>query len=317
MIAICRLLPLLLLAVVAKGQEDRLSEREAEMERRIRARAERGNGEKQERDGGRTEKDEEEELARLTPEERLARSVRSNASAFCRFVPALKPAKLLPGQSGTLVISALFNGQAVMPSPAPMELLGGNRQGVVTLGGLSVQPAEMGRHASAYLGRPVYDNYAILEIPVTVAPDAPLGTKQPVSIDLRFDIYDGASAQPIGRFVDRINAEVEVGRVPDPAVVGMPVAAGDAGPTREAPSTTVPSQSTEPAAGSAGRIIGAQAAPSERESQVPPVQEPEGSGATDPDWSRLDAEDRASPAPFWIGGGVLLLALVLLLTRKK
>jgi hypothetical protein len=319
MMLIRRLLPLLLLTNLVPGQEDRLSEREAEMERRIKARAERG-GEHDEK-GQPSEKEEAEDLGNLTPEERLARTVRSNASAFCRFVPAVKPAKLMPGQTGTLVISVLFNGQAVLPSPAPMELMGSPKQGVVTLGGLSIQPAEPGRHAAAYLGRPVYDNYAILEIPVTVAPDAAIGTKQAVGIDLRFDIYDGSSAQPIGRFVDRVAAEIEIGRVLDPVVVGLATSAPAAAATGAAqPVAGEAEVAGRPGAGTVSpeRVIGAQTEPIAALEPAVRDAEPAVPTAVDPDWSNLQhPDDSPVPLPIWIGGGILLLALVLLLARRK
>ncbi len=58
----------------------------------------------------------------LTPEQRLARNITSGAQAYCRFQAALKPAKLLPGQTGTLLVTAVLQGNAVLPAPAPLEL---------------------------------------------------------------------------------------------------------------------------------------------------------------------------------------------------
>src|SRR5262245_1694938 len=154
----------------------------------------------------------------LTPEQMLARNVTSGASAFCRFHATVKPTKLMPGQSGVVSVAAILLGDAVIPSPPPMELIGAAQQGVIGLGAISFQPAEPGKHAKGYLGRPVYDNYAIFEVPVTVSPDAEIGKKQRVAIDMRFDLYDGNTGQPVGRFVDQVSTEIEIGRALDPAV---------------------------------------------------------------------------------------------------
>lgn len=318
MMLICRLLPLLLLAAWLPGQEDRLSEREAEMERRIKERMERGGEKDAQFEKELSGEAEEQALQSLTPEERLARNVRSNASAFCRFVAAIKPQKLMPGQSGVMVVSALLNGQAVLPSPPPMEMIGARQHGIVSLGELSFHPADLGRHAAGYAGRPVYDNYAVFEIPISVAADATIGTKQPVSIDLRFDIYDGVSAQPIGRFVDRVTTEVEVGKALDPAVAGgrgRPVVAG-AGASAAGESPRPAGATPGPVGTAEERIIVAQ-----DPHVVAPIAPPEVGTAPVPpaEANPLSVADDGSilPLPVWIGVGGLLLALVLLLARKK
>lgn len=319
-----RLLPVFLIACLLHGQEDRLDDREAQMERRVRERAEQMDKERAERLGrgekGEGEGKEEEDLSNLTPEERLARSVRHNASAFCRFVPALKPQKLMPGQTGMLVVSAVFTGQAVMPSPAPLQMLGAPQQGFVTLGGLQMRPAENGRHAAAYVGRPVYDNYAIFELPVTVASDAQIGAKQAVGIDLQFDIYDGGSGQPIGRFIDRVNVEVEVGRVADPPVQGgFPGQGSDSVPAPDAPpaaaAVAASAAGSAPVTDHAPALAGQPVVPASTD--APPAASPQPAAATEPDWSTMQDDAGGMPWPLWVGGGVLLLGLVLLLARKR
>lgn len=317
-------LPVVALVSTLFAQEDRLNEREQRLERRMRERAEQGekDGSPEERARlmrGDGEEKETEDLSHLTPEERLARSVRHNASAFCRFAASVKPAKLLPGQSGTLVVSALLSGQAVLQPPAPISIVGSRQQGFVTLGDIRFRPAELGRHAAGYQGRPVYDNYAIFEIPVTVGADVAMGAKQNVNVDLQFDIYDGFSAQPIGRFLDRFSVEVEVGAVPDPMVAGFSAAAsmpasdavqpvevdGDAAPAAVAP---------EGAADDAERLVAGRDPVA-----TAPAHEPEAtpSDAAEPDWSGLQEDSGALPWPVWFGGGFLLFGLVFLLARKK
>ncbi len=251
---------------------------------------------------------------RLTPEQRLARNITSGASAYCQFVATVKPAKLMPGQSGTLRIVATLQGDAVIPSPAPLELTPAPSQGPVQLGTHTLRPAEAGRLAKGYLGRPVYDNFAVLEVPVTMAADALLGSKHVVAVDLKFDLYDGSSAQVIGRFLDRAATEVEVGLTPDPAVQGgrrrdqQPSGASEPAPvvTSQAAPATLPETPLT------GNVLVARepvpVAPAETESA------PRSNAANT---LPSAAEDESFPPFLLVGGGVLVLGLVVLLARKK
>lgn len=276
--------------------------RGAEIERRMKeGKGQRGEGEKENEEN-------------LTPEQRLARNVTSGAGAYCRFQASLVPAKLLPGQSGMLKVLATLQGNAVIPAPAPMEMVGLMQQGSVVLGPLSPLPAEPGRLAAAYLGRPVYDNYAIFDVPVTMAADAPLGSKHVAAVDMRFDLYDGNTAQPIGRFVDRVSLTIEVGAVPDPQVRGL--AAPDAAPAAVAPAAAPPADA--PSVGAAG---GAAKLPVDGQVRTPEpattapaaaVEAPAGDGP-------VPSADGAEgvPMPLLLGGGVALAVLGILLLRRK
>lgn len=248
----------------------------------------------------------------LTPEQRLARNITSGAGAYCAFQLSVSPAKLLPGQSGTLRVLATLRGNTVLPSPAPLEMVGSQNQGKLTIGALTPRPADPGRLASAYLGRPVYDNYAVFELPVTMAADAPMGSKHVAAVDMRFDLYDGNSAQPIGRFLDRVSTEIEVGAVADPLVRGLAQASAGAG------AVPVPSETAAAAAGRAdagdtrsltGRVLVAD-----------PVQPAAGAAADSPsaDGSGPSVEEAGGmPLPLLVGGAVAaILAAVLLLRRK-
>ena len=149
--------------------------------------------------------------AKLTPEQRLARNITNGASQYCRFFATVTPAKLLPGQTGTLRVLATLQGHAVLQAPPQLEFVGQAQQGVVSLGPIALQPAAPGRIETGYRGRPVYENFAVIEAPVTMAPNAVMGSKHIVAMDLKFDLYDGTSTQPIGRFLDRASTELEVG----------------------------------------------------------------------------------------------------------
>lgn len=291
-------------AAFLPGQEGESDVRSAEGERRAKKAAA---GEAQEEKG-------EIDDSRMTPEQRLARNITSGASAYCKLLATVTPAKLMPGQSGTLKILATLQGHAVIPSPAPLEMLAQPQQGAVSLGGLAIRPADVGRLEKGYVGRPVYENYAVFEVPVTMAATAVLGSKHAVAVDLKFDLYDGASAQPIGRFLDRVGTEIEVGAVPDPQVKGgvaRPAAAvADVGKPLVAPPAEAapPGPATNPVPLAANAVV--------PEPTKVPSQAPESPAAAGP---VLPVEDDGAgmPLPLLVGGGVLLLGVALLLARKK
>ncbi len=256
------------------------------------------------------------EMANLTPEERLARNVMHGASQYCRFITSLKPAKLLPGQTGLMTIAVVLQGHAVLPAPAQITLEPG-QPGPYTLGGLSIRPADTGRIEKGYLGRPVYENYAILEVPVTLTNDAQLGKKTVLAVDLKFDLYDGTSAMPISRFMDRATYEVEVGSAPDPAVRGgakpadvvttnvSATAPGTAGAGTDA--AAPPTTNVEPA-----KIQGAVAEPVTVADapKVDPV-------VATTDSTPMVGDDGGMSLPVILGAAGLLAVVVLLLARKK
>lgn len=301
------------LAALVSSQETgegRNVEEQAEAIRRMKAAAagETADG----ADKGKRERELEDEK-NLTPEERLARHMTHGASQHCRFHISVHPAKLLPGQSGTVKVVAALQGKAVLPSPAPFEVVGPAQQGMLTLGAFALQPAAPGRLASAYLGRPVYDNYAVVELPVTMSPSAALGSKHVVAVEMKLDLYDGSTGQPIGRFLDRVATDIEVGLAPDPAVKGggkPSVAAAEVTPPRPA---ATPTPTPAPKADLEANVV-TPAAPTPSAGQ--PVK-PAADAA--PGGDSLPVEDGAGslPMPFLIAGGVVVLAVVLLLSRRK
>lgn len=253
-----------------------------------------------------------EHLAKLQIEAEEQKNGVRGAGAFCRFVASAKPAKLMPGQSGTMRVTALLSGQAVLQAPAGMEILSGTRQGLVSFGAPTFQPAENAKLAPAYLGHPVYDNYLVFDLPVTMAPDAEVGKKQPIQLDLRFEIFDGTTAQSIGRFIDRAATEIEVGSVPDPAVKGGASAPAERVDAPAAAKATSRENAPVAAPPSERVIKGSTPTPVAEEvaRTAPPPTLPE------PDRS-LDSSESVPVLPLAIGGGMLLLLVVLLVSRKR
>lgn len=255
-----------------------------------------------------------EAFEKMTPEQRLNHNIRHGASNYCTFTATPKPAKLLPGQTGVIVVTAILKGNAVLQAPAPLEVISSPQQGLATLGAPTFRPAELGKIEAGYRGRPVYENWLIFEVPVTMASDAVLGRKQPVAMEMRFDLHDGGSAQAVGRFLDRVSTEIEVGLSADPAVAALqrdaaaragasPVAAPSSAGSDAAVGKTAPVERTVQAAA----IVPAKDVPQEA-----PVatQSPSSPPA-------LAEEDSSLPVPLLVGGGAVLAVLVLLLLRRK
>lgn len=306
--------PLLVLCCLATFCAAQGGEAEAEAERiRLKRIAlEEGSDLKESKEGEKDAPDE--ALAKMTPEQRLNHNIRHGASNYCTFTATPKPAKLLPGQSGVIVVTAILKGNAVLQAPTPLEVISSPQQGLATLGAPSFRPPELGKLEAGYRGRPVYENWLIFEVPVTMAGDAVLGRKQPVAMEMRFDLHDGSSAQAVGRFLDRVSTEIEVGLSADPAVAALqrsvaaragaaPVTAENAGGSDAAVGKTAPAE----------RVVqGAAIVPVKEAAPDAPV-----APATSSNPLPLAEEDGALPIPLLVGGGAVVLLLVLLLIRRK
>jgi hypothetical protein len=256
----------------------------------------------------------------MTPEERLDASLRRGSKAHCRFVAACRPPKLMPGQSGTLLITAILQGQSVLPAPLQMTMTPRVPGDLVTVGTLAAHPAEPGTIAKAYIGRPVYENTAVFEMPITMAATAKLGQKQPVAVDLQFDVYSGESGQAVGRFVERVSTDIEVAPYVEPAVSGRatPKAQDAAQPVPVAPaaSSSDPEQSDASASKPANDAMGGVALPVPAPGAGPEeVPEPQSTGGSE--LPPTGSEGGGVPGMLIVGGVAFLLVIVLLLMRKK
>lgn len=250
----------------------------------------------------------------MSPEERLAANIRRGSKAHCRFVAACRPPKLLPGQSGVLMITAILQGQAVLPAPLQLKMTPRVKVGSVSLGALAAHPALPGTMAKAYINRPVYENTAVFEVPVTMGNDAKLGQKTPLAVDLEFDLYDGKSGQAIGRFIERVSADVEIAPHVDPEV------AGRANKPKVTPKPVVAVEpvnkqsSQEDATKPDGNAMGGKATEVPVAGAKPAeVVEPATSGDLPP----TETGGIGMPYMLVIGGGAFLLVIALLLMRKK
>lgn len=254
----------------------------------------------------------------LTAEELKARNTIHGARGHCRFDLTVDPVRLAPGQTGLLRLVMVFEGEAVMLAPANLQPIFTPDQGPLKLGSFTVRPASPGKVAPAYRGQPVYDNYAIVEVPVTMDSTARVGVKFPVNLAFQFDLHHGVRAQPIGTFTEHARVEIECGQAPDPAVA----ASGG----RPAPVADVVERAAE--RGRSGGITPAARQPEAQRSradaaavgEVPAASRPP---AGEPDEATEEAEpirvgdDQHSMLLLFGGAAVGLLLVVLLFLRRR
>jgi hypothetical protein len=251
--------------------------------------------------------------ATMTPEERLAANTRRGSKAHCRFVAVCRPPKLLPGQSGTLIISAILQGKSVLPSPLQMTMTPRVKLGSVSIGNLVAHPALPGTIAKAYLGRPVYENTAVFEVPVTMGKDVKIGEKTSVTVDLQFDVYDGDSGRALGRYIERVTTDVDVAPHVDPPIAGRQAKQEDEPePVAVAPTETTDS---EAAANPDSKAMSGTAA------VVVPTVAPEpvdvDESATSGELPPTDGDSLSISIMLTVVGGALLLGIIALRMRKK
>jgi hypothetical protein len=241
-------------------------------------------------------------------------NARRRGAAFLQFRVHTRPARLMPGESGTLIVTALLKGNAVLPAPNPLQMTSPPQQGQLAFGAPAFREAGPARLEKAFLGRPAYDNFVIMELPLTLGPDAKVGTKLPVNIALDYELLDGEQGTSLGRFSDAAIGAVEVGRAPDPAVQGG-YQRPDFGELLPATQRieSVPAAAVPTATNPLPAISGAAAAVPEQPESVPTV----AAGGEPERPMPLVAQDEGLPWALILGGAGLLALVLLLALRKK
>jgi hypothetical protein len=242
------------------------------------------------------------------------------ARGHARFDGAIQPRRLMPGQSGKLLVTMMLEGDSVMPSPSTLTMTAA--QGGMGLGSWALLPAQVGRIAPAYMGQPVYDNWAVIEATVTMPTDARIGEKRNAVLELEFDLHSGATGQALGHFRESVTVPCEVGVAANPAVLGgVPAGVGAAAqPAAEpvkkfedakgevaAPQSTANSGSRSP---QAADLTDPTPAPT-----APPVDTEVGSSAE----LAPSAEESTKDSLLFVGGGaaaVIVLVALLLMRRR-
>lgn len=172
-----------------------------------------------------------------------------HARGMCHMVSAIHPNRIAPGTTGTGIVTMILEGDAVLTAPAPVQFQYVETQGPVTLAAAAFRPAKKARIAQAFAGREAYDNYAIFEVPLTVAAGTPHGRQQ-VNMVLTFDLHHAQSGALLGKFSDSVTIDVEVG-IPTATsnlmqVGGAGAAAGPGGQGGLPPSTLTPAPQPKP-----------------------------------------------------------------------
>ena len=242
-----------------------------------------------------------------------------SARGHCRFDGAVQPRRLLPGQSGTLKVTMMLEGDSVMLSPEALKVT--PAAGSMAVDSWKLLPPTVARISHAYKGRPVYDNWAVIEGTVTMPADARLGEKRNVVLQLEMDFHSGTNSEFLGHFVESVTVPCEVGVSANPVVSGFVPSGGSAAaasnPAAGAPATDKPAPA-QPAAATPAATQSPQAA--ELSDPVPPQNQPAvaeemGSSAE----LAPSVEESTKDNLLIVGGGaaVLILVIAVFLLRRR
>jgi hypothetical protein len=233
------------------------------------------------------------------------------ARGLCHFVGSCEPKQIPAGSSGTVLVTMVLEGDAVLPFPAPVTIEMAPRQGPITPGAPSFRPAKTATLAPAFRGQLAYDNVAIFEVPVFVDAAAKDG-KFSLSMSVKFSLNSAKSGQLIGNYQDQAFAQVEVGPLlatgaalaGEAAHDGQVVAsAPTAAPDRKTPASPLETRSA-PAQLQGSTPAAANRSPhAEEESPAPDAPKADGDGLL--------------VAAGLVGIGVLLAAGVLVASRRR
>lgn len=241
------------------------------------------------------------------------------ARGQCRFDGAVSPKRLMPGQTGALRLTMIFEGDAVLASPSALQLkpVAGSFQ----LASWNLQPPTVARIAPAYLGQQVYDNWALIEAQVVMPSEARIGERRNIVLEVEFDLHHGSSAQPLGHFRETVSIPCEVGVSNQPPIT---VRAG----SNSTPSVQVangnptPTNSVATGAGADAKPKTDNSSPSAADLSGSEVASPVTPSRTEPEVTNpggLEVDDATPPG--WLlgaaGGAAVLGVLVVLLLRQR
>lgn len=231
----------------------------------------------------------------------------------CRFTVSITPAKLMAGGSGTASILMIMEGDSVMESPTDFRIDFADAEvaakSLLRSGAAVVMPPQSATLAAAYRGRQVYDNWAKIDLPITMSAEAPTGSIQTLDVEAHFRLHEGSTGRLFGDFCYPLTIPCEVGTVPDPAIQRSSDHVGEAGLVGAEPAAT----------GNPGRR------PAEQRTAEPlPAEPPRGAGAPDPvepapnDHSLQRPPGSPGDDPlFLLGSGLFVVVILLLFVRRR
>lgn len=228
----------------------------------------------------------------------------------CRFEVSVVPSRILPGRTGTARIVMVLEDDSVLQSAADIAVVVAEDAAAapssLRVGPATVQPPTAASLAPAYVGRPAYDDWALIEVPVTVAEDAPVGSKQSLAVEVRFRLHEGATGRLFGAYESLLTIACEVGAAPAAATQlpepRPPMSAADRPAEPRSPSGRAHESAAPTAVEAAQPALPAQPAAADAEPGDAPFALPE--------------EEDELPLLVFAGGLALLGAGLLLLRRR-
>lgn len=228
-------------------------------------------------------------------------------------VTSIEPARIPPGGTGTLVITLALREGAVLAGAPDLELRYSPAQAPAQLGVWALGEPSIGTEEGAFRGKPVYENYAIVRIPLSVDAAAAHGKYQ-LSASIIAKLSDPRLGTALGQFQGPAIGQLVVGpALPTPlkpAAGAVESAAGARQPDRVSAKPADDGSVPVPVEGER-EVVAAAAQGTGRAAVGPAVgwDAPEG---IDP------LEERGDTLLLWIGGGAgLLLLLALLLGARR
>lgn len=219
-----------------------------------------------------------------------------------------EPRRIAPGASGVARLVLSMQRDSVLAVGTHLEIVCPTTE-QARFGPWALAEPQIGSSAGAFRGRPVYENYALVEMPVTVTAGTAHG-KYPIRMMVVADITDARTGTTTRRAQAQAVGELVVGPpLPVPPAAGVEQAA----PARPAAAVAVPVDDGEVAlpVEAAGAPVGAEVAAARS------------GGAAPTDAGRLPSLPSADPgtgAGGWLaigGAGVLVLILALLLATRR
>lgn len=247
------------------------------------------------------------------PEEKIDMTPRAGLQRFVSAMVAVRPERIAPGGTGTVHVMLALLQSSVLEAGAHISLTYEAEQGPVSLGQWSISEPKPGRVETRFQGQPVYDNTAVISVPVHIAAGA-AHELYPLAFQLEADVTEAASGRVQGRFNMEVPGRLEVGtRIATPRPNVTP-GSGDAG-TRGAESAPAPRDTVR-----AAESGGAHASEPTDDPLVTARQEtgssPVGTASDSVTDGMPRAEDRGVPT-WMIGAAAAMLLLGVLLALKR
>lgn len=230
-------------------------------------------------------------------------------------VTSIEPARIPPGGTGTLIIAFVMREGAVLATAADLELKYSPAQSPAQLGTWTIDDPKPGTAEGAFRGKPVFENYAIVRIPLSVDAGAAHG-KYPLSASVIAKLADPRLGANIGQFQGPATAQLVVGPPLPTPPRPKAGAAGSGGPILESTGRVELPAAGVPAAddGSPGASDELVARPAQGRDLRPAGSAPEGAGES------ADYGEDGDDSLLWIGGvvglGLLVLAIGALRARR-